>query len=101
MITRLSRCGTKYRRATSRTCSAVTFWMPSTYVLSNSGSPVARKLRPRLSAACLHRLPAEDQLGGLLLLGLGQLLRADQLVAQPVDLAEDLVRRPSATSPAG
>ena len=25
MITRLSRCGTKYRRATSRTCSAVTF----------------------------------------------------------------------------
>ena len=30
MITRLSRCGTKYRRATSRTCSAVTFWMPST-----------------------------------------------------------------------
>ena len=49
------------------------------------------KLRPRLSAACLDRLPAEDQLGRLLLLGLGQFLRADQLVAQPVDLAEDLV----------
>ena len=61
------------------------------------GEEVAAQAVGRL----LDRLPAEDQLGGLLLLGLRQLLRADQLVAQPVDLAEDLVARPSATSPAG
>ena len=61
------------------------------------GDEVAAQALGRL----LHGLPAEDQLGRLLLLGLGQLLGPDQLVPQAVDLAEDFLGGLSATSPAG
>ena len=57
------------------------------YSGSRGGQEVAAQPLGRL----LGGLAGEDQLGRLLLLGLGQLGRADQLLAQAIDLAEDFL----------
>ena len=93
MMTRFSRCGTKYRRATSRTCSADTFWIPATYTASNSGSPAVIKLRPRLSASCCTVWRPNTNCAACCFFALANSSGTDQFVPQPIHLAENPLRR--------